>query len=75
MTDLRLVPRATKIEGGRWRPEVLVYDSWGGENVFRGGLAASQDAALEAAQRLIVAAAVEPVTRVELPPAWKISGP
>jgi hypothetical protein len=71
MTDLRLVPRATKIEGGRWRPEVLVCDSWGGESVFLGGVAASHGEALEAAQRLIEAASVEPVSIFEVPLPWK----
>jgi hypothetical protein len=72
MTDLRLIPRATKIEGGRWRPEVLVCDSWGGENVFLGGGVATHAEALEAARRLISTVSVaEPVTFEVVPPAWR----
>jgi hypothetical protein len=71
MTDLRLVPRATKIEGGRWRPEVLITHESGDQNVFRGGVAATHSEALEAARRLVAAASVEQPVEVEVPAAWK----
>jgi hypothetical protein len=61
-----------RFENGRWRAEVVIADRWGGENVFLGGVAASHDAALALARRLVAAAsAVEEPTMLKLPPAWK----
>jgi hypothetical protein len=44
-----LRPRVARLVDGRYRAEVVIADLWGGENVFLGGVAASHDAALEAA--------------------------
>jgi hypothetical protein len=72
MTALRLIPRATRIEGGRWRPEVLIAHASGDQSVFCGHTAASHDAALALAQRLAAAASTqEPVTMEVVPPAWR----
>jgi hypothetical protein len=57
---------------GRYRAEIVIADRWGGENVFRGGVAASHAEALALAQRLVAAASVEEPVTIELPfPAWK----
>jgi hypothetical protein len=67
-----LRPRVARLGDGRYRAEVVIADRWGGENVFLGGVAASHDAALALARRLISTASVEePVAILELPPAWK----
>jgi hypothetical protein len=72
MTDLRLFPRVKALGNGKFRPEVRIVDpSWGTESVFCGGVAASHDAALEAAQRLVAAALVVEEPAFETPPAWK----
>jgi hypothetical protein len=71
MTPLKLTPRATKTEGGRWRPEVLIAHESGDQNVFRGSIAPTHALALEAAQRLVAAATVEPVPIFEVPLPWK----
>jgi hypothetical protein len=71
MTALRLIPRATRIEGGRWRPEVLIAHASGDQSVFCGHTAASHAEALALARRLISTASVEEPTMLELPPAWR----
>jgi hypothetical protein len=65
------MPRVAILANGRYRAEVAILHPWGDESVYRGGVAASHDAALALAQRLISAASVEPVAIVELPLAWK----
>jgi hypothetical protein len=64
-------PRAARREDGKWRAEVVIAHRWGDENVFRGGLAASQADALALAQRLVAAALVQEPTLLELPAPWK----
>jgi hypothetical protein len=71
MIDLKLFPRATKIEGGRWRPEVLITHESGDQNVFRGGVVATHALALEAAERLVAAGTVEEVPIFEVPLPWR----
>jgi hypothetical protein len=71
MIALRLTPRATRIEGGGWRPEVLIEHASGDQSVFHGHSAPSQNAALEVALRLAATAmAGKPVT-FEVPFPWK----
>jgi hypothetical protein len=71
MSGPALRPRVARLDNGRWRAEVAILHPWGDESVYRGGVAASEGEALEAARRLIVAAAVEEPVEIELPPAWK----
>jgi hypothetical protein len=71
MTALRLIPRATEIEGGRWRPEVLIAHESGDQNVFCGHTAPTHAEALALAQRLVEAATVEPVPIFEVPLPWR----
>jgi hypothetical protein len=71
MTPCLLTPRAARLVNGRYRAEVVIADRWGGENVFLGGVAASQADALALAQRLVAAALVQEPTLLELPAPWK----
>jgi hypothetical protein len=66
-----LRPRVARLVDGRYRAVVVIADLWGGENVFLGGVAASHDAALALARRLIATAAVEEPAMLELPAPWK----
>jgi hypothetical protein len=72
MSGPALRPRVARLDDGRWRAEVAVLHPWGDENVYRGGVAASEAEALALAQRLIsTASAAEPVTIEVVPPAWR----
>jgi hypothetical protein len=67
-----LKPRVARLDNGRYRAEVAILHPWGDESVYRGGVAASEGEALEAARRLVAAATVEePVTMEVVPPAWR----
>jgi hypothetical protein len=71
MTPCLLTPRAARLVDGKWRAEVVIDPMGWGENVYRGGLAASEGEALEIARRLVAAATVELPVEMELPAAWK----
>jgi hypothetical protein len=72
MIALRLIPQATKIEGGRWRPEVLIAHESGDQSVWGTSSVASHAEAFALAQRLVATAlAVEEPAMLELPPSWK----
>jgi hypothetical protein len=71
VTGPALQPRVASLGDGRYRAEVAIADLWGGENVFVGSIAASHDAALEAARRLVAVATTEQPVTIELPAAWK----
>jgi hypothetical protein len=71
MSGPALRPRVARLDNGRWRAEVAILHPWGDESVYRGGVAASEGEALEAARRLVAAATAEPVPICEVPAAWK----
>jgi hypothetical protein len=72
MTTLKLIPRATKTEGGRWRPEVLIAHESGDQSVWGAASVASHDTALESARRLVASALAEAPIEMELSrPVWK----
>jgi hypothetical protein len=66
-----LRPRVARLEDGRFRAEVVIADLWGTEDVFRGGVAATEAAAFEAAARLVATALVVEEPAFETPPPWK----
>jgi hypothetical protein len=71
MSGPALRPTA-RFENGRWRAEIEIQDLWGGSNVYRGEVAASEGEALARARRLIsTVSAQEPVTFEVVPPVWR----
>jgi hypothetical protein len=71
MTPCLLTPRAARLVDGKWRAEVVIDPRGWGENVYRGGVAASEGEALEIARRLAAAALVQEPAVFETPAPWR----